>query len=143
MPTALTVYNRKEVLATIPLASPREALKKALKLTQSITIVEPSERVLQSAEMRRLRRSIGQLEQVNGDSTQRLVDVLRLEYEANQKAAVEHPAGKALAKIVEGTPPPATITVVSSSLSINDDALSITLEKLKEKGYNIVQVELK
>jgi hypothetical protein len=143
MPTALTVYNRKEVLATIPLSSPREALKKALKLTQSITIVEPSERVLQSAEMRRLRRSIGQLEQVNGDSTQRLVDVLRLEYEANQKAAVEHPAGKALAKIVEGTPPPATITVVSSSLSINDDALSITLEKLKEKGYNIVQVELK
>jgi hypothetical protein len=143
MPTALTVYNRKEVLATIPLSSPREALKKALKLTQSITIVEPSERVLQSAEMRRLRRSIGQLEQVNGDSTQRLVDVLRLEYEANQKAAVEHPAGKALAKIVEGTPPPATITVVSSSLSINDDALSITLEKLKEKGYNIVRVELK
>jgi hypothetical protein len=143
LPTALAVYNQAEVLASIQPMNPREALKKTLQLTEKIMIVEPSEKVLQSAEMRRLRRSIGQLEQVNGDSTQRLVDVLRLEYEANQKAAVEHPAGKALAKIVEGTPPPATITVVSSSLSINDDALSITLEKLKEKGYNIVQVELK
>jgi len=47
MPTALAAYNNKEVLATIPLASPREALKSALKLTQSITIVESSEKLLQ------------------------------------------------------------------------------------------------
>jgi len=122
--------------------NPREALKKTLQLTEKITIVEPSEKVLQSVKMRGLKRSIGQLEQVKSDSTQKLIDILRLEYEANQKAAMNHPAGRALAKIVEGTPP-ATITVVSSSLSINDDALSITLEKLKENGYNIVQVELK
>ncbi len=143
MPTALAVYNQAEVFAAIQPMNPREALKKTLQLTEKITIVEPSEKVLQSVRMRRLRRSIGQLEQIKSDSTQKLVDVLRLEYEANQKAAMNHPAGRALAKIIEGTPPPATITVVSSSLSINHDALSITLEKLKEKGYNIVQVELK
>lgn len=123
--------------------NPREALKKTLQLTEKITIVEPSEKVLQSAEMHKLRRSIGQLEQIKTDSTQKLVDILKLEYEANQKTAMNHPASKALAKIVEGTPPPATITVVSSSLSINDEALNITLEKLKEKGYHIVHVELK
>ena len=140
LPTALAVYNNEEVLAAIQPMNPREALKKTLQLTEKITIVEPSEKVLQTAEMRRLRRSIGQLELIKSDSTQKLVDVLRFEYEANQKAAINHPAGRALAKIVEGTPPPATITVVSSSLSINYDALSVTLERLKEKGYNVVHV---
>ena len=143
IPTALAVYNQTEVFGAIAPMNPREALKKTLQLTEKITIVEPSEKVLQSVKMRGLKRSIGQLEQVKSDSTQKLIDILRLEYEANQKTAMNHPAGRALTKIVEGTPPPATITVVSSSLSINDDALSITLEKLKENGYNIVQVELK
>jgi uncharacterized protein (DUF58 family) len=142
MPTALAVYNQAEVFAAIAPMNPREALKKTLQLTEKIRIVEPSEKVLQSEKMRGLRRSIGQLEGVKSDSTQKLIDVLKLEYDANQEAAINHPAGIALSKIIEGTPPPAILTVISS-LSINDDALSITLDRLKEKGYSILQVELK
>ncbi len=140
MPTALAVYNQGEVFAAIAPMNPREALKKTLELTEKIRIVEPSEKVLQSVKMRRLKRSIGQLEGVKSDSTQKLIDVLRLEYEANREAAINHPAGRALAKIIEGTPPPAILTVISS-LSVDDDALSITLDSLKEKGYSVLQVE--
>ena len=142
LPTALAVYNHAEVLAAMSPMNPREALKKALDLTGKITIVEPSEKVLQSAEMRRLKRSIGQLEQVKADSAQELIDILKLEYKANRKAAADHPAGQALAKIVERISPPATITVVSS-LSSNQEELSITLERLKEKGYNTIMVTRK
>jgi hypothetical protein len=139
LPTALAVYNQSEVLAAMAPMNPREALKKALELTGKITIVERSEKVLQVAQMLRLRRSIGQLGQVEADSAQKLLDVLNLEYEANVKAALEHPAGRALAKIVEITPPPATITVVCSP-SGNEEGLSVTLQRLKEKGYSTVLV---
>jgi len=142
LPTALAVYNQEKVLATTPPANPREALKKALELTQNITLVEPLKRVLQSTEIPRLMRSIDQLEQVKTESAQKLKEILQLEYQANQKMAKNHPASRTLAKTIECAPPPATITTVSS-LSSNEDALSITLQKLKEKGYNIVQVAMK
>ena len=101
--------------------------------------MEPSERVLQSTEFRRLRRSRGQLEQVKTESAQKLMEILQLEYQANQKTAKDHPAGRALAKTIEGTPPPAVITVVSP-WSHDADALAMTLEKLRERGYNTVLV---
>ena len=141
LPTALAVYNNREVLATTPPANPREALKKALELTRSITIVEPSERVLQSTEFRRLKRSIGQLEQVKTESALKLSEILQLEYQASQEAAKGHPASQALGKTVEGTPPPAVIAVVSS-WSHDADALDLTIEKLREKGYNTVMVKV-
>ncbi len=139
LPTALAIYNNKEVLATTPPANPREALKKALELTKSITLVEPSERVLQSTEFRRLKRSIGQLELVKTEPAQKLADILNLEYKAVQEAAKGHPASKALEKIVANVAPPAVITVVSS-LTQDADALTVALEKLGEKGYSTVLV---
>ena len=132
LPTALAVYDRKEVLATTPPTNPREALKKALELTKSITLVEPSERVLQSTEVRRLKRSIGQLEQVKTETAQKLADILNLEYKALQEAAKGHPANQALERTVASASPPAVITVVSS-LTQDADALTVALEKLREK----------
>jgi len=93
MPTALAAYNRKEVLAVIPLASPREALKSALKLTQNITIVEPSENVLQSTEFRRLKRSTGQLEQVKTETASLLNSHL---HEGNNLANLTYPHVRSL-----------------------------------------------
>ena len=139
LPTALAVYNFEEVLAATQPTDPMEALKKVLGLIGKITIVESPRKVLQPAEMLRLKRSIMQLQQVKEDSKKRVLEVLKLEYEANQKAAKDSPASQALAKNVQRTSTPATITVVSS-LSSNKDALNITLEKLREKGYNTVQV---
>ncbi len=138
LPTALAVYNRNEVLVMSESMNPRETLKKTLQLTEKIIVVEPSEKVLEPTEMRKIRRSITQLEQSKIDSSQKLAKILRLEYDVNQKTVLNHPVGKELLKIVEGISPPATITVVSSS-SYNEDILNIILEKVEDKGYNIIK----
>ncbi|MCW4018907.1 MAG: DUF58 domain-containing protein [Candidatus Bathyarchaeota archaeon] len=139
LPTALAVYNHREVLATLPPMNPREALKKALELTEKIVLVEPAEKVLQSVDVGRLRRSIGQLERVNSGSAKRLVEVLRLELEANEKAALSHPSGQALAKVVKGVSAPAVLTVVSSRSS-GCVELGVTLDRLRKRGYSVVAV---
>ena len=140
LPTALAIYNCDEVLAMSTPINPRESLKKTLQLTEKIVVVEPSEKVLEPTKMRKIRRSISQLEQLNMDSAQRLLEVLKIEYEANQKTAINDPVGRALLRIVEGITPPATITVVSSS-SNNEDILNIILQKVEDKGYTIIKTE--
>jgi uncharacterized protein (DUF58 family) len=140
LPAALAVYNQKEVLAVTPQRSPRETLKKALELTEKITIVEPKEKVLQPLEMRRLKRSISQLEQAKTETAQKLKEVLELESEAYQQAAKQHPASQALMKAVQLTKVPAVITV-ASPMGYDSDALLLILEQLREKGYSIVMVD--
>jgi uncharacterized protein (DUF58 family) len=138
LPTAFAVYNCDKILAMSAPMDPREALKKALQLAEKIIIVEPSEKFLEPTEMRKIRRSINQLEKTKMDAGQKLAEVLKLEYETNQKTAFNHPVSKALNKIIEGIRPPATITVVSSS-SCNENVLNIILEKAVDKGYNIIK----
>ncbi len=140
LPTALAIYNCDEVLAMSTPINPRESLKKTLQLTEKIVVVEPSEKVLEPTKMRKIRRSISQLEQLDMDSAKRLLEVLKIEYEANQKTAINDPVGRALLRIVEGITPPATITVVSSS-SNNEDILNIILQKVEDKGYTIIKTE--
>jgi hypothetical protein len=140
LPTALAVYNQKEVFAALSPMNPREALKKTLQLTEKITIIEPTEKVLQSADMHKIKRTMRQLEQTKTEPPQKIINALRLDYETNLNAAFDHPASKALTKITKNTPPPATITVISSP-SNNENALNITLEKLKEKGYTTILIK--
>ena len=139
LPSALAVYNRSEVLAVTQPMNPRETLKKTLELTEKITVVEPKEKVLQPTEMRRLKRSIGQLEEMKSESALRLSELLEFEFEANEEAARLHPATLALAKAVEYLQGPAVITVVSS-MDDDSNALLLSLERLREKGYSTVMV---
>ena len=142
VPTALAAYNQKEVIETTNAINPREMLKKALKLTQNITIVEPLERTLEPQNIKRLRRNISQLEQTTAKPAQKLAEILKLEYQILQETAKKHPAGQALTKAAEGTPAPAVITIVST-FSHDADALAVTLEKLERKGYSTVIIESK
>jgi len=138
-PTALAAYNHEEALAMTPPTNPREALRRTLRLTRSITLIKPLEKTLQPLDVQRLRRSISQLEQAKTEPAQKLAGILKMEYEAIQEAAGGHPASQTLRKTAESTPPPALITVVSS-WSHDAEALAITLEKLKGKGYNAIPV---
>jgi uncharacterized protein (DUF58 family) len=142
VPTALAAYNQKDVIATTKAINPRETLKKALKLTQNITLLEPKQKTLEPPDVKRLRRNINQLEQVKTKPAQKLAGILKLEYEVIQETAKKHPAGQALTKAAGGTNAPAVITVVSP-FSHDADALAVTLEKLKRKGYRTVIVKSK
>ena len=118
----------------------RETLKKALTLTQKIGIVESKDKVLQPAQTRNLKRSIGQFNQMETESAQKLSKTLTFELEANEQAAKQHPAAQALMKTVELTQAPAVITV-ASPIGYDSDALLLTLDQLQEKGYSTVMIK--
>ena len=138
LPSALAVYNRKEVLTVTQPMNPRETLKKTLELTEKITIVEVKDKVLQPTQMLRLKRSMGQLAQVQTEAAQKLLQLLEFEFEANQEAAKVHPSTLALAKAVKNIQGPAVITAVC--MMDDCEALLLMLEQLREKGYSIVMV---
>jgi len=142
LPTALVAYNQKDIIKTTNAINPSETLKNALKLTQNITLVEPLQRTLGPPDIKRLRRNISELEKAPTKPAEKLAEILNLEYQILQETAKEHPAGRALTRAAEGTPPPALITVVSS-LSHDGDALAVTLEKLERKGYGTVIMKSK
>jgi uncharacterized protein (DUF58 family) len=142
VPTALAVYNHKEVIASTHPINPREALKRAMKLTRNIKVMEYSEKFLQPPDMRRLRRTISQLKQAKIEQAQKLVEILKLEYAAIQKTAGDHPASLALTKTAENAQSPAFISVVSP-WNHDAEALTVTLERLESKGYNTIIVQSK
>jgi len=140
IPTALAVYDHKEVVAVTAAENPRQALVRTLKLAQGITLHQPGERFLGPPDLRRLRRTITQLEGAEAEPAQKLITILRTEYEALQQVARYHPATRALIEATDRTPPPALVVVIS--LSTDDiEALAVTLERLKKRGYDTVSME--
>ena len=139
LPSGLAVYNSEGVVSVVQPMNSRETLKKALTLTEKIVVVDVKERVLETPKMGGLKRSMGLLEQVQGNSALRLGELLRFEVEANEAAAKLHPATLALAKAVEKINGSAVVTVVSS-MGNDSGALSLALEQLREKGFSTVFV---
>lgn len=139
LPSALAVYNETEVLAATPLMSSRETLKRVLELTGKIVVAEPKLRVLESTKPRLLKRSITQLSQAKREDARRLAEVLELEAEALEASAESHPATLALNHAVKGLQGQAVITVISPGRE-DSDALSLALEKLKDRGFSVVFV---
>jgi uncharacterized protein (DUF58 family) len=139
LPSALAVYNRSEVLSVTRIMNPRETLKKTLALTEKITVVESKEKVLQPTEIRRLKRTIGQLGDKNKESILKLSEILKFELNAAEEAVKIHPSTLALAKVIENLQGPAVVILVSS-MGDNSDALLLSLERLRAKGYGVVMV---
>jgi uncharacterized protein (DUF58 family) len=139
LPVALAVYNQDETLAVTSLTNPREILKKTLKLTERIAIVEPKEKVLQLIETRRLKRFIEQLSMLQDESSHELSELLKFELAANQETAKQHPATHTLAKATGNMQGPALI-IVASPIDESSGALLLALERLRERGYRTVMV---
>ena len=137
LPSALAAFNEKEVLAATPVMNPRETLKQALQITEKITIAQPKQKVLQSIETRRLKRSIEQLGKVGSKSAEKLEKILEFELEAKVLSAKNQPATEALTRVTNNAKGPTVITV-TSGMNTNSEALTLTLEKLKEQGHSIV-----
>ena len=137
VPSSLAAYNNVGVVAVTQPMNPRETLKKALELTEEIVVVEPKLRVLEFMEMRRLKRSMGQLSQISTEPARRLSQIVELELDANQQAAQTHPATLALSKALKNLEGPAVLTV-ASQIRGDSDGLLFALEKLHEKGHRVV-----
>ena len=139
LPSALAVYNQREVIAVTQAIDSREALKKAIELTGKISIEEYKPKVLQVVELQRIKRSIDQLSKSSMEPAQKLSQVLITEEEAHEEAAMMHPASVALSQALKSLQGPAVLTVICPP-SADSDALSFELERLKEKGYRTIVV---
>jgi Uncharacterized conserved protein (some members contain a von Willebrand factor type A (vWA) domain) len=142
LPSALAAYSQQEVIAVTQTMDSREILKKAIELTEKICIEEYKDKVLQPVELQRVKRSIDQLEKSPKLPAQKIAQVLITETEAHREGAKLHPALIALSQVVKGLQGPAVLTVICSP-SVDSDALSFELERLKERGYRTVIVSEK
>jgi len=140
VPTSLAAYNHEAVILTTTPIDPREMLKQALALVNSITLVEPGGRVLQPADISRLRRNIVRLKEATSQPAQQLMQILDFEYQAIEEAARNHPATLALSRATERVPPPATIFLVSR-LNNDAEAIMVATEKLSRRGFVTIPLE--
>jgi len=141
-PTGLAAYNMIEVLAVRPPVNPRETLKEALRLTRDIAVIDLPRVTLEPAKVQYLRRALGQLEQVEAEPARKLSEVLGLEYEAARESAQANPASLAIRKAASYAKPPATIVTISA-MNHDAEALTMGLEELERKGYNIISAGLR
>lgn len=139
IPTALAVYNHQKVVLTTPVLDPREILKQTLLLVKDLTSVKFVHRFLQPPDIGKLRRNTTLLSQVTSQPAQRLLSILRFEYEAIEEAAINHPATLALSRVSERVPPPAIIILVSR-LNHDAEALLVATEKLSKRGFTTLRV---
>jgi len=135
--TVLAAYNQEEVLTITRPLSPRDAVKKALVLAEEVAMIGRTQRFLEPQELRRLRRTIAQLEGVGNEPSQKLSDILSMEYAAMQEVAKAHPLSTMFWDATRHVPPPATVTVVSS-WNHDMEALSVMEERLRQAGYDVV-----
>ena len=135
--TVLAAYNQQEVLTITRPLSPRDVVKKALGLAEEVATIEHTQRFLAPQELRKLRRTIAQLEKVGNEPSQRLSNILSMEYAAMQETAKAHPLSTMFWDTTRHVPPPAAVTVVSS-WNHDIEALSVMEERLRLAGYDVV-----
>ncbi|MCW4029798.1 MAG: DUF58 domain-containing protein [Candidatus Bathyarchaeota archaeon] len=139
LPAGLAVYNQKKVIAATPPEEPAETLKKTLNITQKIVVQDPPLKLTKPPELVIIKKTIRDLNQTQTQPAQKLAEMMQFEYEAIFNSAKTHPAMQALNRAISKTPPPATLTVVSK-FGYDADALIVSLELLKNRGYGNIRV---
>jgi len=137
IPTALAVYNHQRVILTTAVIDPREVLKQTFSLVKDITTVEIPRHLLQLPDLGKLKRNISQLKQATSEPAQRLLSLLNFEYQATEKAAINHPATLALSQATERIPPPATVVFISQ-WNHDAEALLVITEKLSRRAFTTI-----
>ena len=120
---------------------PREAVKKALELGQGIVASQPVERCLAPPDLQRIEASLRQLEKAATEPARKLRGILELEWKAIEEGVKKHPATGALLHVAVHILPPAMITVISA-WNHDSEALSMTLQGLRRRGYKVTIVKI-
>jgi hypothetical protein len=140
VPTALAAYNHEQVVRTTNVIDPRNTLRQSMELVNSITMPELGRRLLQPANLGRLRHDMGLLRGVTSQPAQQLLNILDFEYRAIEKAASVHPATTALLHSTERVPAPASVLLVSR-LNHDAEAIMVATEKLQRRGFAVLPLE--
>jgi hypothetical protein len=140
VPTALAAYNHKQVVQTTAVIDPRDTLRHSIALVNSITFTEFGRRLLQPANLGRLRQNMGLLKGATSEPAQQLLNILDFEYRAIEEAADGHPAALALLRSTKRVPPPASVVLISR-LNHDAEAIMVATERLQRRGFAMLSLE--
>jgi uncharacterized protein (DUF58 family) len=135
VPVAFAAYTDETVLSVTPVLSPRQAVLYALQLVGTMRAVERPARVLQPAQLARLRRRVERLLASKADPAVRLARVLQFEYRAIVDRAQHHPGYQAMLTAARQVGSPAALLVTSGGPE-DREAIELALERLRTRGVH-------
>jgi uncharacterized protein (DUF58 family) len=140
-PVSIAAYCRHGAAQVTPPLSPQEGLLRGLRLMGEITLSEPPQRFLAPPDLLKLRRFIEALSGL-GDNLGSLLEALKFQRQALERAAEEHPASRALCQAIHQISPPATITLLSN-WGHDAEPLAVMVDRLHQRGYTFITLGLR
>lgn len=139
IPAAMAAFDPREVVLWPAGGDAREVVRRALQLLPQLAWAPAPARALDAPEAAWLRTTAGG--RGRRSSYGEAIDAfLALELGLLSQAAKAHPLGRLVARLMEQTPPPATVALLSRS-SASRDVLAWAEDRLAQAGYTVVRVE--
>ncbi len=138
VPMVFAAYTDEDIVSVTPVLSPRQAVLHALHLVGTMREVARPTRVLQAAQLARLRRRVERLLASNAGPAARLARVLEFEYRAHVTRAKQHPGLQAVLKAADQLLSPAALLVTSSGPD-DPEAIELALERLRIRGVHALR----
>jgi hypothetical protein len=138
VPMVFAAYTDEAIVSVTPVLTPRETVLHALHLVGTMRQVARPARVLQPAQLARLRRRVDRLLASNATPAARLARVLQFEYRAHVIHAQQHPGYKAVLKAAGYLLSPAALLVTSSGPD-DPEAVELALEHLRIRGVHALK----
>src|SRR5712691_4550186 len=139
VPMVFAAYTDEAIVSVTPVLSPRQAVLHALHLVGAMRQVARPTRVLQAAQLARLRRRVERLLASIISPAARLARVLQFEYRAHVTRAQQHPGYQAVLKASGYLFSPAALLVTSSGPD-DPEAIELALEHLRIRGVHALTV---
>jgi uncharacterized protein (DUF58 family) len=139
VPMVFAAYTDEAVVSVTSVLSPRQAVLHALHLVGAMRQVARPTRILQPAQLARLRRRVERLLASNASPAMRLARVLQFEYRAHVTRAQQHPGYEAVLKAADHLLSPAALLVTSSGPD-DPEAIELALERLRIRGVHALRV---
>ena len=139
VPMVFAAYTDEAIVSVTSVLSPRQAVLHALHLVGAMRQVARPTRVLQPAQLARLRRRVERLLASNASPAMRLARVLQFEYRAHVTRAQQHPGYEAVLKAADHLLSPAALLVTSSGPD-DPEAIELALEHLHIRGVHALRV---
>jgi hypothetical protein len=139
IPAALAVYNQESVKITTETLTSQKLIIQALKTVNQIENSPARQRYLKAPEVSRLRSNIRRLEQVSGQPSRVLRELLQFEFHNLKNEAGSSPVTRAMASVKAKVNQ--ECSVISISRRNHDaEALAFTAYALSQKGQRLIDI---
>jgi hypothetical protein len=139
IPTALAVYDERNVLTVTTTLQPQMLVSRCLGLAKDLRIIGRTTRYLSPPDIMTLNANINRLESVESPPANVLAQLLRIESSELKKTANQHPAMKALMLAIEKNGDLVNVIVVSP-LNHDYEAIMFNTIRFQNRGKVFMQI---